>query len=322
MVSGPPYRQLVEFDQDQFETILRNTAQLLSESHPDVLALRTRSIAFPPPADVEVSTPPIFLLSWERLLSASQTGYFNILPDRLWRRVRGRTNPAPHFSWGRAESVFAAQSRATERQFFNSLTAAVGRATSATKDTPTATGKVKWFDDAKGIGVIAPDGGSNDVFVRIAAVKRLGLISLEDNQRVAFDIKAGRDGRESAINLSLEGSNAAPQSLDQQPLDMGYLELPATTRTAKATPKSPSRGSVVTRTGSDQATESNARGKPSLKNLASFAPRFELARMLAAATTPEEAVTQVARQFGLPPAATAKWLDKEVFDRLRAQVEK
>ena len=66
-----------------------------------------------------------------------------------------------------------------------------------------ATGMVKWFNTTKGYGFIAPDGGKKDVFVYISAVERSGLTGLKDNQKVSFDIEAGRDGRESAINLTL-----------------------------------------------------------------------------------------------------------------------
>ncbi len=66
-----------------------------------------------------------------------------------------------------------------------------------------ATGTVKWFNETKGFGFIQPDGGSKDVFVHISAVERAGLRSLPEGQKVTFDIESGRDGRESATNLSL-----------------------------------------------------------------------------------------------------------------------
>jgi len=66
-----------------------------------------------------------------------------------------------------------------------------------------ATGTVKWFNETKGFGFIQPDDGNKDIFVHISAVERAGLRSLEDGQKVSFDIEAGRDNRESAVNLSL-----------------------------------------------------------------------------------------------------------------------
>ena len=66
-----------------------------------------------------------------------------------------------------------------------------------------ASGTVKWYNTTKGYGFIAPDEGGKDVFVHISAVERAGLTGLADNQKVTFDIEAGRDGREIASNLAL-----------------------------------------------------------------------------------------------------------------------
>ena len=66
-----------------------------------------------------------------------------------------------------------------------------------------ATGTVKWFNPTKGFGFIQPEGGSKDVFVHISAVERAGMQSLDDGQKVEFDLESGRDGRESATNLRL-----------------------------------------------------------------------------------------------------------------------
>ena len=66
-----------------------------------------------------------------------------------------------------------------------------------------ANGTVKWFNTTKGYGFIAPEGGGKDIFVHISAVERSGLTGLADNQKITFDVEAGRDGRESAVNISL-----------------------------------------------------------------------------------------------------------------------
>jgi CspA family cold shock protein len=66
-----------------------------------------------------------------------------------------------------------------------------------------ATGTVKWFNMAKGFGFIAPDDGGKDVFVHISAVEKAGLKSLSDNQKIAYEMQEGRDGRSSAGELKL-----------------------------------------------------------------------------------------------------------------------
>ena len=64
-----------------------------------------------------------------------------------------------------------------------------------------ATGTVKFFNTAKGFGFISPEGGSRDVFVHISALERSGLRSLNEGQKVTFDLEKDRQGRDSATNL-------------------------------------------------------------------------------------------------------------------------
>ena len=65
-----------------------------------------------------------------------------------------------------------------------------------------ATGTVKWFNSQKGFGFIAPDGGGQDVFVHISAVERAGLRSLNEGQKISFEIVSDRKtGKSSADQL-------------------------------------------------------------------------------------------------------------------------
>ena len=61
-------------------------------------------------------------------------------------------------------------------------------------------GKVKWFNQTKGYGFIAPDEGDKDVFVHITAVRDSGMQNLEEDQEVEFEI-VEKDGKASAENL-------------------------------------------------------------------------------------------------------------------------
>src|ERR1700689_763350 len=63
-------------------------------------------------------------------------------------------------------------------------------------------GTVKWFNSQKGFGFIQPDDGSKDVFVHISAVERAGMYSLNEGQKVSYDVVADRKtGKSSADNL-------------------------------------------------------------------------------------------------------------------------
>ena len=64
-------------------------------------------------------------------------------------------------------------------------------------------GTVKWFNGQKGFGFIQPDDGGTDVFVHISAVERAGWSSLQEGEKISFDIvKDQRSGKNSAGNLA------------------------------------------------------------------------------------------------------------------------
>lgn len=65
------------------------------------------------------------------------------------------------------------------------------------------TGTVKFFNSTKGFGFIEPEDGSKDAFVHISAVERAGLRSLNEGQKVSYELVSGQNGKSSAENLSL-----------------------------------------------------------------------------------------------------------------------
>ncbi len=65
------------------------------------------------------------------------------------------------------------------------------------------TGVVKWFNPGKGYGFIQPDDGGNDVFVHKSAVERAGLHSLNEGQKVEYELVPNRDGKFAAENLAV-----------------------------------------------------------------------------------------------------------------------
>lgn len=62
-------------------------------------------------------------------------------------------------------------------------------------------GTVKWYNSQKGYGFIMPDDGSKDVFVHASDVERAGLGSLNEGQKVNYDLQRGQQGKFSAVNL-------------------------------------------------------------------------------------------------------------------------
>ena len=62
-------------------------------------------------------------------------------------------------------------------------------------------GTVKFFNDQKGYGFIAPEDGGNDAFVHISAVERAGMRTLLKDQRVCYELEEDRRGKTSAVNI-------------------------------------------------------------------------------------------------------------------------
>ncbi|MFL6764747.1 MAG: cold-shock protein [Sphingomicrobium sp.] len=78
-------------------------------------------------------------------------------------------------------------------------------------------GTVKFFNETKGYGFIAPDGGGNDAFVHISAVENSGMRTLRENQRVSYDLQEDRRGKMAAVNLkAAEDATQSDQAEEPQ----------------------------------------------------------------------------------------------------------
>jgi len=76
-------------------------------------------------------------------------------------------------------------------------------------------GTVKFFNESKGYGFIAPEGGGGDAFVHISAVEQSGMRSLRENQRVSYELQEDRRGKMAAVNLK-DASDASGSSQEDE----------------------------------------------------------------------------------------------------------
>ena len=74
-------------------------------------------------------------------------------------------------------------------------------------------GKVKWFNKTKGYGFICPEDNSEDVFIHVTVLEKIGMRSLEEDQHVEFETEI-KNGRLRAVNIAVEGYEPVENSTD------------------------------------------------------------------------------------------------------------
>ena len=95
------------------------------------------------------------------------------------------------------------------------------------------TGTVKFFNEMKGYGFIAPDGGGNDAFVHMTAVEQAGMRTLRENQRVSYDLQQDNRGKMSAVNLKNAEDSTQSAASEAQPANDEAQAEPTTDQQAE-----------------------------------------------------------------------------------------
>ena len=78
-------------------------------------------------------------------------------------------------------------------------------------------GTVKFFNEGKGYGFIAPDDGGNDAFVHISALEQSGMRTLQQDQRVSYDLQEDRRGKMCAANVKAADAPAPEKAAEADP---------------------------------------------------------------------------------------------------------
>src|SRR5688572_17468812 len=110
----------------------------------------------------------------------------------------GMVNTTPSGSRsGRLSQWYGVRPRASRRYHCSSLCPSRGARSVPEREVQVATGVVKWFNSEKGYGFISQENGP-DVFVHFSAIQETGFRSLEENERVEFDVSQGPKGLQAA----------------------------------------------------------------------------------------------------------------------------
>ena len=86
-----------------------------------------------------------------------------------------------------------------------------------------ATGTVKWFNDAKGFGFITPDDKGEDLFVHFSAIQSSGFKTLQENQKVSFEVTTGPKGKQATNIQSILASSRATKQFKINPGLPGFI---------------------------------------------------------------------------------------------------